>query len=1051
MKKFQISTRKILFSLLLIISLVFIGNITLIFSLRENNAFAYSYFNENSLTLSNNTFRSYGSSKEKGLPYSLSGYNWTIKNDANVLAGVINVDEDTFKENNNFMLSSNPGISQYLSGNDKNILMFKSTGNNAGKASATSESVSLSKASFYEISLWALTANGAVGSISATFGDSVSQFTAVSANTWTKYSFLVATSEFSTASFSITLNFNSNVASKGEVFYDEITINEISNADFYETASTSTLNIVDLNSKYSGSQIESLQLNNFNFENGLDENWVKSSISGGVKSSINVYDSSIIYSTLNNLFDVTDENIAKTNVANNTKSLLMINEDSTTSSLSTSEDNYFVIEQHKVYRLSFLIKTGNISGDGLSFTLTPIYDDTVDEDAKIEAVTLSNQVSSNGLNSYNGFTRVYMYIKGDVRQDQKVSLKISLGACSGWAIVDDITLISINSSDCDTSSLLDFTSNTSDTTTILNGDFNFANITDTNSNYPLSPSNWSYSDSTTSSQSGIIRINPTDFIVDSANYGYPTNPGVNTAYHGNNYDKATNDYQNVLMIRNVSSYDTYFTSSKISLSANSSSTQKIVRLSIGVKTVNGSTAFINLVDSNGNVLTTIQNIDTNNEWKTYSVYIKNGISAISCSLQLGVNGYSNSSYTDNFAFFDCAEYDDSQTPDISTMTKNGCAYVDLYENRFYNSSTNFTNYEKLDDSSSFQVVNSSDELLRTYDDLKSQNILKLINSSKTYQTIITDYTYSLKANSYYEISVYIKTNFSLDQNGEKYGAFFELVSIDDNGDVVKTEKNEDRNYFSNIIVSTTKNNGWEKYSMYILAKEDVDVKILLGIGTSENTTKGTIYFDNLKVTDIDETTYAEKKSSYNTIVSDKIEIPETDDESSSTTTSPTDVNVWLLVSSILLVVALIFAIAGFSIRRLPKKKKENKVMSSSYSKTTLTVDKNSIKRELKEQREQNIAQLDEEIKNLENEYEVLKNEYEQQKTNDEVLNQPLYVEFTKKSNKLLSQIEYLKSAKTYITDTSTILSQERKEINRKKNELIDHSKKLNDNNDKKHK
>ena len=81
---------------MLIISLVFIGNITLISSLRENNAFAYSYFNENSLTLSNNTFSSYGSSKEKGLPYSLSGYNWTIKNDANVLAGVINVDEETF-------------------------------------------------------------------------------------------------------------------------------------------------------------------------------------------------------------------------------------------------------------------------------------------------------------------------------------------------------------------------------------------------------------------------------------------------------------------------------------------------------------------------------------------------------------------------------------------------------------------------------------------------------------------------------------------------------------------------------------------------------------------------------------------------------------------------------------------------------------------------------------------------------------------------------------------------------------------------------------------
>ena len=108
--------------------------------------------------------------------------------------------------------------------------------------------------------------------------------------------------------------------------------------------------------------------------------------------------------------------------------------------------------------------------------------------------------------------------------------------------------------------------------------------------------------------------------------------------------------------------------SSFSLTSNTSATTEptFTKIQVAVKTLNDSKAFIQVVTKDTNLLiATIKNISAV-DWTTYTLFIKNGITAQDVKVVLGTEGNGNN----NYSFFDFAKY----------STKTGLAIADVLAN-----------------------------------------------------------------------------------------------------------------------------------------------------------------------------------------------------------------------------------------------------------------------------------------------------------------------------------------------------------------------------------
>ncbi len=1026
MKNKVISTKKIFITLLLIVSFLFLGNIAVFSSLIDAKAYIYQA-ESSSVSVDNGDFTSY-TSGNKGAPYSLTD-SWTISKSSSVFAGVIDVSDSNFETNYSFGLSENPETDESITSADNYILMFRS--DELGKASAVSDKFTLTKSKYFRLSIHVKTVDNAKASLYLS-ADSTKNFVNVSTgNVWKTYSFFIATDSLNELETTLTLSYgaDSSTNTTGAVLYDCVEVYEVSNEDFYSASSNTQTRILDESRESTSPFINS------NFENGLD-NWTVDALTGSGQASVTANTTAQINATLNSLYNNNgSKNYASTYVDLNTRDLLLLNNDVQTTTISSTTSNLATAKQHSFYALTFLLKTGEISGSGITVTLTPEnYDASADENL-YEPLVMTGLTSSTGLSEYNGFQLKTIYIKGSVETDQKYYISFSLPSSSGYAIIDDISLTPLtqeeyadNSGDSDA---LDFSSNITDTSTISNGNFWFSDNETLNETHPLKPLNWTYSADSNNAKSGIIRVNPTYFAIDSQNFGYISNPGVDVDYPSG----ADNYNESVLMIRNTTSNDASYKSESFTISANSSSTASTAKISVSVRTYGTAKAFIKLLDKDGNVVAILDNV-TSTDWNTYSIYLKNGLSSLDVNLVLGVNGDD----ANNYAFFDFVKYESSSTDELSTMTSNTSYYLNLMEDSFYSHSTeryedvykntNFSKYSATEGSNNYYGVRTT----QVRENANDQKVLLINNVIEGYQILSSNYAYSLTAKKYYEFSVWIKTDFSgTSLNGDIFGGYFEVVAIDDDGEFVETE-DENTNIFSNIVISSTDNYGWVKYSMYILCETTQNVKVLLGMGTQENQTQGKIYFDDLTVTDIEETAYAEKVVNPKTIVSATIQLPEDDEEEadSSTSTDQGSVNVWAFISSIILAVALIFSLAGYALRQIPKSKVKKVSKKSNYVISIKKVKQKDIQEELKIKREKDLLTLNEDLSNVKNEYQTLRDKYEKDTADkDEVESRNIYRTYAISANILLSKIEYLNSAIAYLNDPFNIKQTEKREITKR--------------------
>ncbi|MBQ3047523.1 MAG: hypothetical protein IJD48_00720 [Clostridia bacterium] len=1073
MKKI-LNTNKLLISLLIAMCML-LWSFVAVFSIKSYAD--SSYYGTNTISVTNGKFDDFTKNTEH-LPYKIdTGWNNIVGlNSTTAYAGIVDTGSN-FETNGKFGLPVNPSVDSSITNSDTNILMIKSKGNET-KYGFESNELTLAKAKYYAISVRAKTGlrdtsnkiineTVATGSIYTTLSnEDENNFLNVSTGgQWQTYTFFVETDTFSDAKFNIQLRLgNKKTNSNGVVFYDQVEVVEIANIDYYSAKAANKENskFISLNEDITTS------FNNSSFEKDF-EGWnVKNNSSYASIKTKNSINEEL------NLFEKTSNvNYADNFVYDGGKSLLILNRTKDYTSISSKTNNTIEIAQHGYYKLSFLIKTGSLSSGGLNVKLSQVAE--TDAISKEQTGLTS---SSSTLKQYNNFSLVEFYIRGNVYKTEKVSISFDLGTekdpVSGWAIIDNIVLEKISASEYSSNSssdakVLDLSSKATSTATLANSSFDFVS-TNSKDTYPMAPQNWSGENS---ALSGVIRVKAEYFNVDAPLYGLSStdNPGPNSSYdiyvENNIKPNILTTDENVLMVRSNNANDAYFKSENKTINANSSE-DKIVKFEVGVKTIADAKAFIKLVDKDSNTIAVLENISSNADWTKYIIFVKNGVSSIDVNFVLGVKGNENN----NYAFFDHVKYTDNVESDMQTIvaTQNS-VFVDLKEDSFYSATNiqtelnvyqaaNYSTYlkDELKDSAMYNGVVNSHYLdgVKLRENANDKNILIFSNVVKSYQSLNTNYTYSLTKDNYYEFSVWVKTNFEGTTNAEKAGAIFEILTLDkENNTIIANAENKLK--FYGISTSTEENNGWVKYSIYAVAESDQSVKIILGLGTQENATQGTVYFDDLKVSSISQDEYAQQTANNTTIITKAVE-PTTsnngNDENTSTESSaPTDFNFFALFSSIILAVALVFAIAGYLIRRIPKKKAEAVVEKSSYSKTPRDLDKKEVKRELKEMRETKSQNIKAELDALKDKRNSLQEEYEKkyEEEKDSTERENLYKNHTKKINKLTKEIDYLESALVYVNDNVNIKNMENLEIKKRQKQINDEFEKLNklENDDKK--
>lgn len=984
-------------------------------------------------------------------PASLDGNSWTVSVNEDVSCGVIDTENTSY----NYGLSVKPKPSTNITDPDKYILMFRGASEATGQISeqyVTSDSATLENDKFYEISVYAMTQGTGSGTI---YSPELDMSLPVTTKEWNKYCFYVQTDSFDTKAFTLQLKFSKGTAS-GAVFYDHITVSEVAEADYLSAVES------DSCTKKSIQRTMLTSYKNANFESGLNF-WTVSG--GNGESDIYVNTKGYIDSQINTVFESTGiKSESFDGTSSSTKSLLFINKEDVVESKKISsatdedlaKDNSLTIYQHGLYRLSFILKTGG-NTSGLKVTLTP-----TNEDLSSKAITQSELKGTSSTDARNGFSVVSFYIQGSSARDEKVALEMSIGTEKGWAVVDNIVLEAITSTEFSkktSSNTLDLSSMT-DTSDIQNGQFNFATIDSLSSsytigasgsillNYPLSPSSWNISKPADERlSSGIIRIG--NYSADSIrnpqdSYGTITNPGANNAFYKDFYNLNKGDYseneENVLMVRSSTSNDVSFSSSSVTLSANSRSTQTKTTFYVGVNTYDDAKAYVKLVDKDGKTLAIFDNIQTNGVWKQLYFYVTNGISSTNVKMVVGVHGNTN---TTQCAFFDCAGYLSSEKVVAGATSLS----LNLLENNF--EPVKKDGDKRSQDAIGFETIkvsNKNECYANIYNKLDdpdlptiptSTSVLTLHNIfENSYQTISTNYIYSLKKDNYYKFSAWIRTE---DLVGKGAG-MMEVVAVDSDGKIIEDEEN--KNIFNKIITPTPEeddeNNGYKLYTIYVLAESDQNVKVCFSLGTADSPVVGKMYINNFVVSDVESSEYVGKTSDEYTIVSKVVEQAEEtpdEDEAEHNHDNSADMNIWALASSLLLVLALGFAIAGYLLRRVPKKQKKEKIKKAEYKKSPKAINEKQIKAELKTKREGSLENLNEQLATLQAEYDQIKAEYEAKTNNDESVDAKLYSEYTKKLNKIKERIEYLNSAVAYLQNNQIIRSSEKSEIKNKKKQV----------------
>lgn len=1045
-------------------------------------------------SISNSDFSSYSTSTT---PYSPN--NWTFNNPLNndsIKNGVINVYDTTFADNkSDYELSENPN---YPAGNPtsgssdalyKHLMINSYAG--FGRAGYSSGSFTLDANSYYSVSVTLRTNDQAKAAIyvsGLSDSDVKAEITNISTfDTWETYTLFIETNQFTSENANLELWLGSkevNDTCEGAVFFNKVVLTKYSKTTFDKNIANSDVNTTKVVSLFNPTYVtDAFKNSSFNDspapgEANIIPGWTT------IESAHNDTQMLKVITTDNYNPEIdTETGIANpgTNYQNSDNSILfMYNKESGYQGIKSNE---FTIEQNELYMISVWAKSDCATGNGATIMLEQVNEDEEDEDftAKTASVTTATSVTTNA--STNGWTQYKLFVEGHPLQNTKATLQIWLGtkesATNGYVFVDDISVQKISyatysTGTTDTSNHATYSYNSENTQfTIVNGNFNIAQKPEDTLTYPLTVANWtqtkedSYDDD--QNLTGVINTNSSQFAlltnqINNKNLGVTvTNPGL-TPVQQINDATLENSSNNVLMIGNTIETSQSYKSDNFSLTAsNYYKISMLVNTQFSTAVSNNNAGVeITLANTSFTALN-VKNINTDGEWKKVTYYVHVGASNTEFNLTLALNNIQ------GFAFFDDVQVFESSETEFNA-NKNGLEYktnldietfdsFDLHETsdtypltQLYNwtatnnAETNGVEYGALDTSKNTSNVFAG---INNPQAVTGNSVLAIHSNTDTHFTMTANQKIDISMDSYYEISVKVKTvnisqeNKKYDEDGNliSYGAFISLNGYENSFTAINTERDEI--------------DGYATYTFLIKPTADAQTFIELGLGSENNLASGYVFFDDVQVNTLEEAAYNEKVDAANirTLVLGDQAV-ETDKEETGTEFSGSQFD-WVLVPSLLTSLAIIIAIVGATVRRF-KFTKKPKIKTKYDRRKTVEVDLS--KRERIELRNEIIKELNSEYSDIDGEINALVKQFEFEKAEAkrlqeeklrayEQIKQTIILDrekATREYNDKLNATEtltekekakYEKEFKTYMAKLDKRASLEAKKVNKKDNTL----------------
>lgn len=900
---------------------IFITAIAIVFALgcfpifELSNLYSYAY-NPTSISITNAEFDNYS-----GSDYPKTPTSWT-KNSANstsssIITGVVNTDTEEFVDNQEeYGLATLPDNSSNSS-DKKNVLMINS-GLTASSYAYNSTSFTLSRDSFYIITVQVLTSAKvwtqsnpeiAISSTASLVLDGIDNSSITNINTmgnWDTYSFYVETNQFTNKTVTLQLWLGSATStSAGAVLFDKISATRFDQTEF--NIRKSATSFVDMTNKYI-SLIDTTidvdtKINNPSFATDLTD-WAmasneESDLTGvftGRTAVDSTYSSATTHVT-NNPF---------TNLRADDNYALFINNTSPAGTTYTS--NEFTIERQSYYLISIWAKTGTFDEGGATISLVPTSED-------LSATSITNIATTTTTNSItNNWTKYSIYVLGSPFGDEVVTLSLGLGSTAeddlveGYVFFDDITVTNINyaqytNATADSSNVKAqlFTSGT--TPTIANAYFNFAS-TSYDGIYPLAPASWTVGneDNTTS---GIICTNATHFNANSSQYGsiQLSDIGFTPLQYDTNETTANN---NLMMIRNsIPSYQSY-TSSTYSLS-----TSSYITVSVDAKAYNGSVAYIKILS--GNTILSEFRVDNDTEWKTYITNIYSGLTSHTITIEIGLGSETN--LVSGYAFFDNVRLttsDNNNFVDITETANN--VKIDLSSEEFtlLDDETDGELVVPTNWTTSISSANADAIDAGVAVDESNGNVLTIVSTNANNQQQYTsNFTYTLDSATYYKVVFTINSS--------------NLSGLADSG--LEFGFTENSTIFTNITPTE-----FTEYTFYINGASLSSITPFIKLVSINATNTVSAMLKSIKISVITEVEYAdiveELESDEPPTTALALGNVEEEGDDETTTASYNNTFDWLIIPSLIISLAVVMAVVGFSLRKTKFKKHSKKSVST---------------------------------------------------------------------------------------------------------------------------
>lgn len=849
--------------------------------------------------------------------------------------GVINTNETKFasqaESSYNLKSTENPGSKN---ANDDKVLMLNARkdnanhNNNAALDSFTSNDITLEEYSFYKLSVWANTMNGARASIILSGLDKENMLTATEnayfsgiqtlqgANVWQEYSFYIITAgQSQTVELKLALGAiteTNQIASYGQAFFDEVSLIKCSEAEF---AHLYALENQDKNNfKMIAYDTHDITPDlNLDFENGL-EDW----------EMIGTYPNNAEF--VAEAKKVNDINLGGNFSYGNTKALYF----------SAEKDNgvhvgfkskEFDINMANTYRISAMVKAQDLVGTvSLKLVETEYVNETYGADITPTTTTITiTKTEANQLT--NDYQEFVFYVQGYELFNTKAHLEVIFGEegvpASGSVAVDSIKIAEYANKlfkDLGTSSenyKKVTLSSITGTPSLANGTFNSAFSETVGVQYPLTPTDWTQTtENQTSCIFGVVNTTAWDQIPADKRpiSASPLNPAFETT-DGTIIPVAPETSNNILMMYNKVAAAQSVESPTFTANANSFYT-----LSFNYRTF-GNALSIKVLDADGNAVYVDENVATTTAWTTYKIAFKTEHFAVeTLKIVLELDSTS-SAYTlfDNFQFF-TANLDNASFQAAIDAGKNtvDLSNLGIHQTGEFNDTLgvydapmftgNLVNGTQLPNGSPIGfggIINDENdfgiEFPATHTN-QVQNMLMVQTQAIADYNLTSKNTIKLTNGEYYKFSVYVKTSFTtLPTDDENFGAYFKLVGIDDAA-------------MTKIISGTMFN----QYFIYLAATEDADVKVQFGLTSNTNANQMAM-FDTFSFETINKTAFESAVASNNVLVLNDTTTIEADDEEDNAE-SNVGASLWIQISTIVMVAAIAIAVVGAMLRKTKIKK-----------------------------------------------------------------------------------------------------------------------------------